>query len=415
MKLTVERLGHLGDGIARGEGGPVFISAMLPGEVVEGDVVGDRMANPRIVTPSAMRIKPLCSHARTCGGCLMQHASDAFVADWKTDIVRGALTGQGLQATIRGIETSPPNSRRRATLAARRTKGGVLMGFHARGSDTLVAIPNCQLLHPDLMAAFPGIEELVRLGGSRSAEVSLTVTRALGGVDVDVVGGKPLDSALRMELARVVEAHSMARLTWDGETVALRAHPMQRMGRTLVSPPPGAFLQATEAGEAALLAAVKDALGDQKRIVDLFAGSGTFALPLAEDAEVLAIEGDPAMAAALDKAARQAEGLKKVTVAARDLFRRPLEPDEFKGVTGVVIDPPRAGAEAQVATLAKSVVPVIAMVSCNPVTFARDAKTLIEAGYVLDWVQVVDQFRWSPHVELAARFFRPHIARTKGQ
>ena len=413
MKLTVERLGHLGDGIAQGESGPVFVSGMLPGEVIEGDVVGDRMAAPRIVTPSPMRIKPPCPHARTCGGCLMQHASDDFVAAWKVDIVRGALTGQGLDAPFLPIKTSPPRSRRRATLAARRTKGGVLIGFHARGSDTLVAIPNCQLLHPDLMAALPGLEELVRLGGSRSAEVSLTVTRSLGGLDVDVVGGKPLDSALRMELARAVEAHKMSRLTWDGEAVALRELPLQRMGRAMVAPPPGAFLQATEAGETALLEAVRQALGEQKRVIDLFAGSGTFALPLAEGAEVHAVEGDAAMIAALDKAARQTDGLKKVTAEARDLFRRPLEPDEFKGATGVVVDPPRAGAEAQVKCLTQTTVPVIAMVSCNPVTFARDARLLVQAGYSLDWVQVVDQFRWSPHVELVARFSRPHMPRNK--
>ncbi len=415
MILTIERLGHLGDGIAQGAEGPVFVAGMLPGEVVTGEVTGDRMASPRIVTPSPNRIKPPCSHARTCGGCLMQHASDDFVAEWKLGIVQGALAGQGLSAPFLPMETSPPRSRRRATFAARRTKGGVLIGFHARGSDTLVAIPNCQLVHPDVLAAMPGLEELVRLGGSRSAEVSISVTRAIGGVDVDIKGGKPLDAGLRMELARVVEAHSMARLTWDGEAVALRSNPMQIMGRAMVIPPAGAFLQATEAGEAALLAGVRRALGDQKRIVDLFAGCGTFALPLAEGSEVHAVEGDAAMVQALDKAARTTEGLKKVTVEARDLFRRPLEPDEFKGVTGVVIDPPRAGAEAQIACLAVGKPPVIAMVSCSPVTFARDAKVLIGAGYTLDWVQVVDQFRWSAHVELVARLSIAPVARVKGQ
>ena len=207
----------------------------------------------------------------------------------------------------------------------------------------------------------------------------------------------------------------MARLTWDGETVALRTQPVQVMGRAMVAPPAGAFLQATEDGEAALLAGVRRALGDQKRVVDLFAGCGTFALPLAEDAEVHAVEGDAAMTGALDKAARNTSGLKKVTVETRDLFRRPLEADEFKGVTGVVIDPPRAGAEAQIACLAQARPPVIAMVSCNPITFARDAKVLVSAGYTLNWVQVVDQFRWSSHVELVARLTAPHIGRNKSQ
>lgn len=400
MQLTIDRMGHLGDGVAAGPDGPIFLPGFLPGEVIEAD---DRGAY-RIVTPSVNRVRAPCAHAKTCGGCMMQHAADPFVADWKVGIVRGALAGQGLDAPFRPILTSPPKSRRRATVAARRTKSGAMIGFHARGSDTLVDVPNCQLLHPDLMASFAGLEALVKLGGSRVGEVAMTITRSLSGMDVMVQGGKPLDSAMQLDLARISETFGMARLTWNGETVALHTAPMQRFGRALVSPPPGAFLQATQEGEAALLRSIALAIGPARKIVDLFAGVGTFALALAERAEVRAYEGDAAMIAALDKGARNTAGLKRVTAETRDLFRRPLETDEFKGVDAVVIDPPRAGAEAQFAVLAKSNVPVIASVSCNPITFARDAKTLIAGGYQLDWVQVVDQFRWSQHVELAAQF-----------
>ena len=407
MIVTIDRLGHLGDGIVQGAGGPIFVPGMLPGEQVEGDLQGDQLADFRILTPSADRVKPPCVHAKTCGGCKMQHASDAFVAGWKTTIVKGALAGHGLTTTYLPIQTSPPRSRRRATIAARRTKNGALMGFHARASDMLVSVPHCQLLHPDLIATFPGLEALVKLGGSRSAEVSFTITRSLSGVDVVVTGGKLLDAALQLELARVTETFGFARLTWSGEAVALRSAPMQRFGRALVSPPPGAFLQATSDGEAALLAAIVGAVGPAKKIVDLFAGVGTFTLPLAEKSEVHAVESEGPMIAALEKGARTADGLKRITTEVRDLFRRPLEADEFKGVDAVVIDPPRAGAEAQTAALARARVPVIAYVSCNPVTFARDAKTLVIAGYMLDWVQVVDQFRWSAHVELVARFALP--------
>lgn len=407
MKLVIDRLGHLGDGIALGEGGPIFVPGVLPGEEVEGDLQGDQLADFRILTPSANRVKPPCVHAKTCGGCMMQHASDAFVADWKLGIVKGALAGQGLTTDFLPIQTSPPKSRRRATISARRTKNGALMGFHARASDMLVSVPNCQLLHPDLIATFPGLEALVKTGGSRSAEVSFTLTRSLSGVDVMVTGGKPLDSALQLELARVTETHGFARLTWNNEAVALRSAPMQRFGRVLVSPPPGAFLQATAEGEAALLQAISRAIGPAKKIVDLFAGIGTFSLPLSERSEVHAVESEAPMIAALDKAARTAEGLKRITTEVRDLFRRPLEADEFKGIDAVVIDPPRAGAEAQTAALARAQVPVIAFVSCNPVTFARDAKVLVAAGYVLTSVQIIDQFRWSSHVELVARFALP--------
>ena len=403
MKLTISRLGHLGDGIAEGPGGPLYIPGMLPGEEIEGSLQGDRLEEVRIVTPSVDRVRPPCSHAKSCGGCLMQHARDGLVEGWKRGIVEGALAGQGLSAPIRGVATSPARSRRRAVLSGRRTKGGALIGFHARASQLIIPVPNCQLLHSDLMAAMPALEALVIAGGSRTAELDLMVTASLAGADVVVTGGKPLDTALQLDLARIVEAHGLARLTWGDEVVALRAPPVQRMGRALVVPPPGAFLQATAEGESALLDAVRDAVGDAARIVDLFAGCGTFALPLAEQADLRAYEGDAAMIAALDRGWRQAPGLHRLTAEARDLFRRPLEPDEFKGVDAVVIDPPRAGAEAQCATLARSQVPVIAMVSCNPVTFARDARALVAAGYRLDWVQVVDQFRWSAHVELAAR------------
>lgn len=403
MKLTISRLGHLGDGIAEGPAGPLYIPGMLPGEEIEGTLQGDRLEEVRIVTPSVDRVRPPCSHAKSCGGCLMQHARDGLVEGWKRGIVEGALAGQGLSAPMRGVATSPARSRRRAVLSGRRTKGGALIGFHARASQLIIPVPNCQLLHPDLMAAMPALEALVIAGGSRTAELDLMVTASLAGADVVVTGGKPLDTALQLDLARIVEAHGLARLTWGDEVVALRAPPVQRMGRALVVPPPGAFLQATAEGEAALLDAVRDAVGDAARIVDLFAGCGTFALPLAEQADLRAYEGDAAMIAALDRGWRQAPGLHRLTAEARDLFRRPLEPDEFKGVEAVVIDPPRAGAEAQCATLARSQVPVIAMVSCNPVTFARDARALVAAGYRLDWVQVVDQFRWSAHVELAAR------------
>lgn len=407
MKITIERLGHLGDGVGRGEDGhQVFATGYLPGELIEATLTGDRLTDGRIITPSPHRVKPPCAHARTCGGCLIQHGSETFVADWKTGIVAGALAGQGISASIRAIITSPARSRRRATLAGKKTKSGAMVGFHARASDLLVEVPNCQLLHPDLMVALPALEALTRLGATRTQDISLTITRSMDGPDIAVVNARDADMALQLELARVTEAHQIARLSWNGEVVAMRMPPRQQMGRSRPVPPPGAFLQATAEGEAALLGCVQEVTQGASRIVDLFSGIGTFALPLAERADILAIEGEAAMTHALQKAANQTGNLHGVTTQTRDLFRRPLEPDEFKGVDAVVIDPPRAGAEAQAATLAKSDVPMIAMVSCNPVTFARDAKVLIGAGWTLDWVQPVDQFRWSSHVELVGAFRR---------
>jgi len=412
MTWTVERLGHRGDGVADG----VFVARSLPGELVEGEVEGGRIARPRIVQPSAERVAAPCRHYRNCGGCALQHASDAFVAGWKRQVVETALAAQGLSAPFRPIHVSPASSRRRATLAGRRLKAGALVGFHARGSDTLTAIPGCLILAPPLIGALPALEALVTAGGSRKGEMALAVTALDQGVDVAATGGKPLDPALRMELPRIAAAHGLARLTWEGETVYQPQPPTLRIGRARVSPPPGAFLQATGDGEAALVAAVAEALSGARRVADLFAGCGTFALPLAEAAEVHAVEGAAPLLAALDAGWRGAPGLRRVTTEARDLFRRPLLAGELARFDGLVIDPPRAGAEAQMREIAAATAtgatgPTrIAAVSCNPVTFARDARLLTEGGWRLDWVQVVDQFRWSPHVELAARLSKGHMA-----
>ncbi len=403
--ITVERLNTRAEGV----GGGVSVARALPGEVVEGTPEGGRIAQPKILTPAPERVAAPCRHYKACGGCALQHASDAFVETWKTDVVRQAMAAQGIDAPIRGIHTSPPRSRRRAVLGGRRLKSGALVGFHARASDSVTAIPDCLLLDPALIAAIPALEALVAEGGSRKGEMRLAVTLFEQGIEVSVTEGKPLDKALSLSLPQIAGQFGLARLAWNGEVLLQEEPPVLRMGRARVSPPPGAFLQATPQGEAALLNCVTEAVGDAKQVVDLFAGAGTFTLPLAERAEIHAVEGYAPMLAAMDRGWRNAQGLKRVTSETRDLFRRPLMPDELKRFDAVVIDPPRAGAEAQVAELAKAAVPVIAHVSCNPVTFARDAKTLIAAGYRLDWVQVVDQFRWSAHVELAARFSRPHM------
>ena len=404
-QLTIHRLGHHGDGIAPG---PVFVPLTLPGELVAGQVTGDRMEEPRILRPATDRVRPPCAHYKSCGGCGLMHASDGFVAAWKAEVIATALAAHDLSAPIRPTLTSPARTRRRATLAGRRTKKGVLVGFHARRSDVIVPIGDCHLLAPPLVTLLPVLAELTRLGASRSATLSFGLTLTETGIDCIVQGGKPLDHALRTELPRFRDA--IARLTWGEEPVYADAAPRLRLGAARLSPPPGAFLQATPEGEAALLAAVTEAVSDAVRIADLFAGCGTFALPLASRATLHAVEGEAALLAALDHAARHAEGLRPVTTECRDLFRRPLSADELARFDAVVIDPPRAGAEAQITQIAKAQVPRVAMVSCNPVTFARDAALLIQGGYRLNWVQPVDQFRWSPHIELAASLSLPHLS-----
>ena len=401
MKVTIERLGHRGDGIAAG---PIFVQRTLPGEEVEGELEGDRLTAPRILTPSDDRVSPPCRHFKTCGGCALQHASDSFVATWKEDVVRHALSAQSLTTEIRSIATSGVNTRRRAALAAKRTKKGAMIGFHGRGSNTLVETPDCKLLHPDIVAFFPALEILTVMAASRTSVLTLHVTWSKAGLDVRVDGGKPLDGPMRVELASWCQTPGLARLSWEDEVLVEMYAPAQEFGAALVTPPPGAFLQATIEGEEALVASVKEIVGGAKSVVDLFSGAGTFALSLADKAEVLAVENGEGMLDALDRGWRRATGLKRVATLDRDLFRRPLMPDELKKFDAAVLDPPRAGAEAQVAELAGANIKRIAMVSCNPLTFARDARVLISAGYTLDWVQPVDQFRWAAHIELVGAF-----------
>ncbi len=399
-EFSISRLGHQGDGIADG---PVFAPLTLPGEVVTGQLEGTSLKDVRVVKPSDARVKAPCRHYKSCGGCSLQHASDDFVAEWKVEIVSQALAAQGIETSFRKIETSAVKSRRRAVISARRTKKGAMAGFHKRASDVIIEVPDCQLLDPALLPALGIAQELAVIGTSRKGELSVTATLSPEGLDISVSGGKPLDGPFIAQLGQEAQRLDIARLTWNGEVIAARLQPWQPMGAAKVTPPPGAFLQATREGEASLLKAVQEIVGSASKIVDLFAGCGTFSLPLAQNALVHAIEGEQAMMAALDQGWRMAQGLKQVSTETRDLFRNPVIASDLK-FDAVVIDPPRAGAEAQSHELSKSNVPVIAFVSCNPVTFARDAAILLRGGYQLQWVQVVDQFRWSPHIEVVGHF-----------
>lgn len=398
--VRIERLGREGDGIA----GSHRIPFALPGELWRPGL------EPLLLEPADERVTPPCPHFGVCGGCTLQHAEADWLARWKAGTVVRALAAQGIEAEVRPTMTSPPGSRRRAVLAGRRTRKGALVGLHERKSEGLVEIPHCRVLKPAILAALPALEELARIAASRSSEVQFVVTAGPNGIDVDVRGGQPLDFERSAAVAATARSAALARLSWDRAPVVVTRPPWVEMGRALVVPPPGAFLQATEHGEAALVSAVQGIVGDAGRVIDLFAGCGTFALPLGETAHVVAVEGERAMLDALASGTRLVKGLRPVLTLARDLFRRPLLAAELDSALGrdgaVVIDPPRAGAEAQCRELAQSGVVRVASVSCNPATFARDARVLLDGGFRLEWVQPVDQFLWSGHVELVAAFTR---------
>ncbi len=421
VTLVIDRIGVQGDGLAQLDGVPLFLLGGLPGETVTAVLTvrrGDGWAG-RVETvtagDNAQRVPSACALFLRCGGCSLHHLSDIAQADLKIDRIRRALHRQGLgDVPLRPLAMSAPASRRRASLAARRTAHGVILGFNEAASATILPLDACPLLRPALVAALPAVREalahLMPPGGT--LDVQMTETGA--GLDLVLVGLEKPDLAGREALAEIANRLDLARLAWSKdatspvEILAERRAPWLMVDTARALLPPGVFLQATAEGEAALIAGVRAALaGVPPRAVmmDLFAGLGTFALPLAtEGHRVTAVEGLADPLTALDRAARQAQ--LPVTTLQRDLERRPMLALELEGVAAVVIDPPRAGAKAQSAELAASRVPLIAAVSCNPDTFARDAALLVEGGYRLDWVQPVDQFRWSPHVELVARFSR---------
>ena len=392
IAFTHHGMGRLDDG--------TLVPRVLPGEVVE--IAED--GSPRILEPSVDRVKAICTHFKSCGGCSVMQASESFVANWKTGIVETALRAHAIKTEIKPIYTSPAQSRRRAKFSGRRTKKGAMVGFHATGSSTLIEVPGCQVLTATLKLVIDALQEITISAASRKSEAQYTVIDSENGPDVLVETDKNLTDQLRLEMAQLAQRHNIARLSWNDDVIVMREHPVIRFGSALVLPPPGAFLQATVDAQTKLSDCIQEIVGDAKRVLDLFSGCGTFSFPMAQSAEVHAVEGSNDLIDALDMGFRKTEGLKLITTEVRDLFRRPLEPDEFRHFDAVVVDPPRAGAEAQMQTLIKANISKVAMVSCNPVTFARDAKTLVDGGYTLNWIQPVDQFRWTAHVELVASF-----------
>lgn len=362
-----------------------------------GDLVGEDGS----VTPGPHRQRPPCRHFPECGGCQLQHVDDEAYAGYLRDRIAAALAGQQLPVPdILEAQLSPPNSRRRASL---RFDRGAL-GFNAEGSHRVVDMRECHILRPELFALVDPLRRLLKRFGGRNAGVRLTLADQGPDVLLEKVAAEGLEAA--EALTDFAGRHGLARLAVDdgyGAQTRWEPEPVTAsLGGVPVPLPHGAFLQATAEGEQALVAAVRDAVGEARIAADLFAGLGTFAFAL--EGRVLAVEGVRDAILALSAAAKARRP--DLFADHRDLFRRPLTAKELDRFEAVVLDPPRAGAKEQVAELARSQAPRIAYVSCNPNTFARDARVLVEGGYRLDWVKPVGQFRWSTHVELAAAFRR---------
>jgi len=411
VAVTIDHLGGLGDGVAESAAGRLHIPFTAPGDRARVALKGkDAATLIELLEAGPHRADPPCRHFGACGGCALQHLQSEFTADWKRSrvvmaLARAGLGDVGVGETIR----IPSGSRRRATLAASRIGKRVLFGFAERGSHRLVDLQECKVLRPELAALIAPIRGRLPdlLTAGETADIALTWTET--GIDFVLIRRRPLNLIDRETLAAFAETADLAAVSWragitsPAEPVAARRSPQIRIGKTLVAFAPGAFLQPSIEGEAQLSAFVRQALaGTSGPIADLFCGLGTFAIPASAAGPVSAFDSDGPAIATLQKAAR---GL-PVTAHRRDLFREPLTMTELAGFAASIIDPPRAGAEKQARMLADSAVPLIAYVSCNPTSFARDAAILAEGGYRLESVTPVDQFLWSPHIELTGLFRR---------
>lgn len=393
--MQIVSLAARGDGIA--EDGS-FHALTAPGDVVHDDGT---------ITPGTHRTAPVCPHYGVCGGCQLQHVDDAAYAGFLRDRIHTALTAQGIDSDrYLDAHVSPPKSRRRAALTAERKGRGVRLGFNEASSHSIVDLGSCAILHPELEAMIPPLRRLLANLLPERKRATVRLTLADQGIDL-LLAGVDIDGLAATEtLLEFAQRHLIARLSVDegyGPSARWAPEPVTiTLGRVAVPLPEGAFLQATREGEAALVADVQAAVAGRSAVADLFAGLGTFALSV--EGPVHAVEGARDAILALQAGGRRAG--KEVSCEHRDLFRRPLTAEELGRFDAVILDPPRAGAKEQVEQLARSKVPCIAYVSCNPSTFARDARQLVDSGYALGAIRPVGQFRWSTHVELAAIFNR---------
>ena len=394
MSETVVRVAARGEGVTD-SGRHVALAAP-----------GDRVAADGSLLPGAHRQEPPCRHFPECGGCQLQHLDDAAYAEFVRSRVAGALAGQGLVAEVRQALISPPNTRRRATLHAERRGRQVHLGFTEQASHRLVDLAECWIMLPQMVRLLPPLRGLLAASLPGSGRVNVHLTAIDQGLDVLIEGALTENLQAVEAITGFARRHALARLSIDaGMGAETRWEPEPAtvtFGGTAVPFPPAAFLQATQEGEAALVAAVREIVGDATATADLFAGLGTFALAL--PGKVYAVEAERDAVLSLKAAVGRAG--RPVFADHRDLYRRPLTVEELDRFGAVVLDPPRAGARDQMPALAQSRVARIAYVSCNPSSFARDAKILVEGGHRLDWVLPVGQFRWSTHVELVAAFSR---------
>ena len=410
-ELTIASLNARGEGVA--SDGTVAPLA-LPGETVVIEADGERARVVAVEVAAPERAEPICPYFGRCGGCAAQHMRPALYANWKRDGVVRSLQRAGVAAEVGPLVDAHGEGRRRATFHSRYADGRETVGFMRARARDVVAIDACPLFAPGLSGAIGAARALAADLRGAGKPLDIQATATLGGLDFDLRGAGPLDAAMRRKLVATAERLDLARVACHGEVVVERRPPRVAFGEALAVPPPGGFLQATEAGERALAEGAAAALTGARRVADLFCGAGAFALRLARDHEVVAVDFDAPAVAALRRAAGAAPDLRPIRAEVRDLVHRPLIGAELAAFDAVLFDPPRAGAEAQARALVAAGPPLVVAVSCSPESFARDARILVEGGYALGPVSPLDQFRYSPHVEILAAFRRRPVKRHRG-
>ncbi len=404
--VDITAMGRRGEGMAEGPRGPVYVPYALPGETVRAALEGKRGRLLEVLEPSPERAEPPCPHFGRCGGCALQHWQDGPYLDWKRGLVETALRHRHVEAAVSAPIDAHGAGRRRVTLHVLFARGSVLAGFMEGRSHRLIDLDHCPILAPELADAPAIARDLGAAVQGHAKSFDILITASETGLDCDLRGRIPDHPDIQMDLSAAAERLDLARVTINGQLGIERRMPMLRAGEARIALPPGAFLQATAAGEETLARLVATGVGEAARIADLFCGAGPFALRLATGASVLAVDNNEPALKALDRAARATQGLKPVTTEHRDLFRNPLTVRELDRYDAVIFDPPRAGAEAQARELAQSKAPVVVAVSCDPATLARDLAILAAGGYRIESVTPVDQFKYAAHVEVVAELRR---------
>lgn len=407
IEVEAGNIGARGDAIVSG---PVYVPGLLPGERARINVKGERGQIVERLSTSSQRVEPPCPIFETCGGCSLQHWHLDAYKDWKRSLVVTALQRAGLDAEVRPLFHAHGEGRRRAVFHAKRAGRHLVFGFAARSSHHIADLKDCLVAEPLIRRAIPALRRLAEELVPDKGQLDIAVTASDSGLDIACRWPSGIKLDHRLTAAEMAAKEGWARISLNGEPAAERTRPIVKIGKARTVIPAGGFLQATRAGEARLAEQVMAAAEGATRAIDLYAGSGTFALRLAEIIPVLAVEGDNDAVNALTETVKKTQGLKPVEVLNRDLAREPLGHRELAGAGLVVIDPPRNGAREQMEELAMSKVPVIVSISCNPATFARDAAILIEGGYEMSPVTPIDQFMWTGHVECMSVFVLKHGA-----